>query len=410
MPLHVDAIRRQFPLLRQKVDGRPIIYLDSAATSQKPTVVLDAMRKFYEEENGNPHRGMHPLAESATVAYEGARKTVQEFINAERPEEIVFTKNSTESINLVAKTWGKSLKKGDAVVLTILEHHSNIIPWLQLKEERGIELRWIDIDDEGHLRLEQFDEFLRDGKVKLVAVTGQSNVLGVRPPLETIITKSHATGALVLIDAAQLIGHHPIDVQNLDCDFLAFSGHKLYAPAGIGVLYGKRELLRAMPPFLGGGMMIQSVSAQTFLSADPPQKFEAGTQSVADAVGLAAAIEWLSQCSWKDREAHEQLLINHAHALLQKVKGLRLLGPRNPTEISGCISFVVNSVHPHDLTEILGRKGICLRAGHHCAQPLHRRLEVVATTRLSVAIYTTKQEIDSIPGALEETITRVSRT
>ena len=399
----VSSIRRQFPILRQTVDGHPLVYLDSAATAQKPQAVLDRMRKFYEEENANVHRGMHVLAERTTVAYEHARTIVQKFIHASRPEEIVFTKSCTEAINLVAGSWGKAhLQEDDVVVLSALEHHSNIVPWLQLQEELGISIKWIDIDDHGHVNLDQCRQYLREGNVKLLTITAQSNVLGVRPPLTELITLAHSAGALVLVDAAQSVSHHATDVQAIDCDFLAFSGHKLYGPTGIGVLYGKRKHLESMPPFLGGGMMIQEVYHDRFTPADLPQKFEAGTPPIAEAVGLAAAIEWLGQFSWSDVEAHEQSVLHAAADALQSVAGVHLLGSRMLS--SGCISFTVDDVHPHDLTEILGRRGICLRAGHHCAQPLHRRLGITASTRLSVGIYNVKEEIVGVAPAILDAV------
>jgi len=421
------AVRLQFLILSQPIDGHPLVYLDSAATAQKPQAVLDRMEKFYREENANVHRGMHVLAERATVAYENARVTVQQFIHAQRAEEIIFTKSCTEAINLVAKSWGRAhLREEDVIVLSLFEHHSNVVPWLQLKEELGVEVKWIDCDAHGHLRMEMLEEFLREGNVKIVSVTAQSNVLGVRPPLAEIIAKAHAHGALVFIDAAQFVSHHPTDVQALNCDFLAFSGHKLYGPTGIGVLYGKREHLESMPPFLGGGLMIREVHQDRFTPADLPQKFEAGTPPIAEAVGLAAAIEWLGQYSWEDIEAHEQSLLASASDAFTSIPGLKLLGPaavagyelrvarsRNPKPEtrnlpSGCMSFVIDGTHPHDVTEILGREGICLRAGHHCAQPLHRRLGVAASTRLSVGIYNTREDITACASALITSATRLT--
>jgi cysteine desulfurase/selenocysteine lyase len=398
--LDLRAIRRQFPVLAKELDGQELAYLDDAATTQKPKAVLDALRKFYETQNGNPHRGMHPFAERATLAYEAARQTVRRLLGANRPEEIVFTRGTTEGINLVARTFGETLGKGDIVAVSVLEHHSNIVPWLQLKDRKGIDVRWIGMDDSGHLQMESLDEILETGRVKLVAVTGQSNVLGVRPPLDEIIPRAHEAGAKVLVDAAQLAPHAPIDVQKLDCDFLAVSGHKLYGPMGIGALYGKQELLEAMPPFLGGGMMIEEVREDLFTSASIPGKFEAGTQPVADAVGFAAAIQWMEQFSWADRQAHERTLTEALLEALGSVPDLRILGPGNPDEISGCVSFTLDGVHPHDLTEVLGRQGICLRAGHHCAQPLHRRLGVPASTRVSVGIENTVEEIERLPDAI----------
>lgn len=393
-PMSLDSqdLRRQFPFLHQ--DPTPI-YLDSAASAQKPQAVIDAIEHAYIS-SANVHRGLHAFAEISTTNYEAARDTVRSFTNAAHSDEIIFTRNSTEGINLVARSFGSSLKKGDRIILSLLEHHSNIVPWLQLKEERGIEIEWIDIDGEGHLRMDEYAEAISSGNVKLVSISGQSNVLGIRTPLKEIISMAHKAGARVLVDGAQLIAHTLVDVQDLDCDFFVFSGHKLYGPTGIGVLYGKRELLRSMPPFLGGGMMIREVTTEMFTPADPPQKFEAGTPPVSEAIGLRAAIEWLQTMPIQDREAHEHQLITHAHRELQKIEGLHILGPQNPAERSGVISFTIDGTHAHDLTDILGQKGFALRAGHHCTQPLHDHLGIVASTRLSVALYNTTEEIDAL--------------
>lgn len=399
MPLEVQSIRRQFPILQSQVKGQTLIYLDSAATSQKPSVVLDVMQKFYETQNGNAHRGMHVLAERATEALEGSREKIRSFLNARSTEEIIFTKGCTEAINLVARSLGSTWKKGDAVVTTMLEHHSNIVPWQQLQDS-GIAVRWVPCNQEGTLDLSILQKHLSDGRVKLVAVTAQSNVLGVQPYLTKIIEMAHDAGALVLVDAAQSIAHTRTDVQELGCDFLAFSGHKLYGPLGIGVLYGKKKMLTDMPPFLGGGMMIREVTERGFTSADLPHKFEAGTQPVVEAAGLHAAIDWLMQFSWKDIGDHEQALIAHAAKKLSEIPSLHILGPLGTSRLAlrtsyGCLSFTLDGIHPHDLTDILGQKGICLRAGHHCAQPLHKILGIGTSTRLSVGIYNTKEEIDA---------------
>lgn len=410
MPLNCAAIRRQFPALSGAEGQQPrIVYLDSAASAQKPEAVLQAMDTLYRRQYANVHRGLYPLSEQATEAYEQTRAAARAFIGAEHVDEIVFTKSTTESLNLIARSWGyTNLKRGDAVALTVLEHHSAIIPWMQLKEEKGIEIVWIDIDDQGQLRREELTRALKKGNVKLVSVTGLSNVLGVRPPIRDIVVKAHHAGARVIIDAAQMIGHHPVSVRELDCDFLAFSGHKPYGPTGIGVLYAKRDLLRAMPPFLGGGMMIRTVNRDTFTSADAPQKFEAGTPPIAEAAGLKAALEWLQGIGWQDIEAHETALIRTAFETLGDIPGLRILGPQSPDGISGCVSFAVEGIHPHDLTDLLGQQGFCLRAGHHCAQPLHERLGTNASTRLSVGIYNTEEEIRSLGPALLRAIGTLS--
>ena len=407
--LDLSVIRGQFPILSE------IIYLDNAATAQNPRVVIDSISEFYSTSNANVHRGLHPLAEKATDLYEDARDTVRKFINAKNPEEIIFTKGTTESINLVAQSWGKAnLSEDDKVVPTILEHHSNITPWMQIADETGCEISWIDIDDNGYLRIDQLDDVLAQGNVKLISITGLSNVIGVHTPLNEVISKAHEAGAKVLVDAAQLAAHHQIDVTELDCDFLVFSGHKIYGPMGIGVLYGKKELLESMLPYQTGGGMIREVTSDHFTCAELPEKFEAGTPPVAEAVGLKTAIEWLSQFDWKDIEEHENKLIQLAFSELSSIKNLTILGskptvPTSPTlptipNRSGCISFIFDNIHPHDLTDLLGEKGICLRAGHHCAQPLHRRFGVEASTRLSVGIYNTEEEIMRVKPKIEEVI------
>jgi len=409
MALNAQDIRRQFPLLKNTVNGKPIVYLDSAATTPSPVGVLDRMRAFEEEQRSNVHRGMHQLAEQATEQYEAARLTVQHFTGARFPQEIIFTKNSTEAINLVARCMDGKLRTNDRIVLTLLEHHSNIVPWMQLAERRGLGIDWIGIDTEGHLQMEEYRTYLARGNVKLVAVTAQSNVLGVRPPLEEIIRAARGAGAAVLVDAAQYAAHHRMNVQALDCDFLAFSGHKIYGPTGIGVLFGKRELLEEMPPFLGGGSMIRSVTKAGFSPADLPQKFEAGTPPIAQAIGLKAAIDWLNAYEWKDIETHEQSLIALACKEFGDIPGIRIVGPRRSEERSGCVSFTMEDMHPHDLTYLLGERGICLRAGHHCAQPLHRELGMPATTRLSVGIYNTTDDIHRCAVAIQKTATILQR-
>jgi cysteine desulfurase/selenocysteine lyase len=394
----VAAIRREFPLL---ASSKALAYLDSAATSQKPVSVLDAMDRYERTINSNVHRAMYPLAEEATNAYEGARMTVQKFIGATHVDEIVVTKNSTEALNLVAHGWGvRHMKEKDAVLLTLLEHHSNIVPWLQLKERRGIDVRWVGIDAEGHIDMKTVKKELAKGDVKMVSVTGLSNVLGARPDIAAVTKEAHAHDAAVCIDAAQLAAHHPIDVTEIDCDFLAFSGHKLYGPTGIGILYGKRECLREMDPMMGGGMMIQEVRTDGFTPADPPSRFEAGTPPITEAIGLAAALDWMKKVGWKALIAHEEKLLAHAQESLENIGGLTILGPKKSGDRSGCLSFVLDGVHAHDLTHALGEKGLCLRAGHQCAQPLHRHLGIPASTRLSVAAYNTMEEIDRLAPAI----------
>lgn len=399
MALDTPSIRRQFPLFSTK-EG--LTYLDSAATAQKPQAVLDAMDTFYRTANANPHRGMHGLAEEATAAYEGARKTVQRFLNAAHPEEIVFTKNTTEAINLAAHGMKHHLNQGDAIVLSILEHHSNIIPWMQIAKEKNLELRWVGIDAKGFLKMEELDAHLADGKAKIVAVTGLSNVLGTKPDIHSIVKKSHAAGAKALVDATQLAVHDAVDVQEIDCDFLVCSSHKLYGPTGIGAMYAKKKILETMEPLMCGSMMIGEVTRKDFTLADIPMRFEAGTQPVAEAVGFASALEWLSQFPMEERKAHERALLEKAIDVLSAIDGITILGPKKADDISGCISFTTEGAHPHDLTDILGKNDFCLRAGHHCAQPLHKHLDVPATARLSVGIYNTTEEIEALGPAVEK--------
>lgn len=403
MPLSISDVRRQFPFL--EATPQPI-YLDSAAMAQVPDAVLHAVQQWEHSLRSNVHRGMHDRAEASTIAYEAARSTVQKFLNAKHPDTIIFTKSCTEAINLVARSWGDAhLQQGDAVVLSILEHHSNIVPWLQLKERQGIDVLWVDIDDEGNLRYDQLEQHLHTGRVKLVAITALSNVLGCAPDTARIIDLAHQSGALVLLDAAQAIAHMPMDVQSIDCDFLAFSGHKLYAPTGVGVLYARKSILESMPPFLGGGMMIRNVTTEGFSPAELPATFEAGTPPIAQAIGLAAAMEWLNQYSWEAMQTHERNLLTQATTSLRQISGLQFLPQNSSFSIHhspfGCLSFTLEGVHPHDLTEILGRQGIALRAGHHCCMPLHKRLGIPASTRLSVGIYNTKEELELCAKAID---------
>lgn len=400
MPLDISAIRGQFPFFGRNPE---MVYLDNAATAQKPAVVLDAMREYYETSAGNVHRSMHPLAERATVAYESARSIVRASINARFDDEIVFTKNATEAINLVAHSWAKrNLKKGDAVLLSPLEHHSNIIPWMQLRQQLGIQVEWVAIDASGQLDVAMLHRMFKKKEVKLWAVTGMSNVLGTCPPLEVLIRQAKNEGITVLVDASQLIAHRAVDVSMLRCDFLAFSGHKVYGPEGIGVLYGKRELLENMPPFLGGGSMIREVRPTGFTPADPPQRFEAGTPPVANAVGLAAALDWLSKIPLADREEHEQRLLQAALETVGSIPGIHILGPAEVSARKGCVSFTMEGVHAHDIAEALGQRNICIRAGNQCAQPLHEALGIPASARISVSIYNTEEEVRQIGPVLAE--------
>lgn len=396
---HVSLLRAQFPILDERIDGHALIYLDNAATTQKPIAVLSAMDEYYRHSNANINRGMHVLSERATIAYESARTCIQSLLNAKRREEIIFTRSATEGINLVARSFGEQMPEGSTIILTPLEHHANIVPWLQLKERKNIHLAWARCDEAGTIDLPHLTSLLERGNVSLVCVTGMSNVLGVRTPIADIVHRAHEYGARSLIDAAQLAAHQVIDVQALGCDVLVFSGHKLYGPTGIGVLYGREDVLSSMPPFLGGGDMIETVTEEGFTPAELPRRFEAGTPPIAEAVGLAAAIDWLMPIREKMWE-HEASVLAYAAESLPKVSGLRILGPGS--NYRSCISFTIDGLHPHDISEVLGRSGICLRSGHHCAQILHRRLGLSASTRLSVGAYNTHAEIDACIEALEK--------
>ena len=396
----VERVRADFPILFQPVHGKPLIYLDSAASSQKPAAVIDALDAYYRTSNANIHRGVYWLSEQATAAYEGAREKVARFINARDTRECIFVRNTTEALNLVAQSWGRAnLGPGDTVVLTVLEHHSNIVPWQLIAAERGATLRWIDIDDQGRLRLDDLDRYLATGRVKLVGVTHVANALGTVNSIAEITARAHAAGALVLLDGAQSVPHMPVDVQALDVDFLAFSGHKMLGPMGIGVLWGRRALLEAMPPFLGGGDMIRTVTLEDSTWADLPAKFEAGTPSVADAVGLGAAIDYLGDLGMDAVRAHERELVEYALERLPGVPDLTLYGPEGEDR-GGVISFTLADVHPHDIASILDTEGVAVRAGHHCAQPLMHRLGVDATARASFYVYNTTEDVDRLADSL----------
>lgn len=400
--LDVAKIRQDFPIFERRVRGdKPLVYLDSGATSQKPRQVIDALAQFYTTINANIHRGVYELSEAATLAYDEARAKVAAFIHAADPRECIFVRNTTEGINLVAYSWARAnLQPGDVVVLSVMEHHSNIVPWQILAQERGIILRYLDIDDTGRLRLEQLDTWLERDNVKLVSLTHVSNVLGTITPVTTVVHKAHQAGALVLIDGAQAAPHLPIDVQAMDCDFYVFSGHKMLGPMGIGVLYAKRAILETMPPFLGGGDMIRTVTLEGSTWADPPAKFEAGTPSVADAVALGAAIDYLQHVGMTAIQQHERALLDYALARLDEIPGITLYGPRGDDR-SGVVSFTLGTVHPHDIASILDVEvGVAIRAGHHCAQPLMHRLGVVATARASFYLYNTVEDIDRLVEGL----------
>ncbi|MBO6864846.1 MAG: cysteine desulfurase [Alphaproteobacteria bacterium] len=400
LPYDVDAYRADFPILSETVHGKPLVYLDNGASAQKPKAVIDAMRNAFEHCYANVHRGAYDFSERTTAAYEGARETVRAFLNAKSEREIVFAKNTTEAINLVAYSFGRGLlKAGDAVVISEMEHHSNIVPWQMLRDEKGIELRFAPISDEGELLMDKFAELL-DETVKLVAITHVSNVLGTITPAEKIVDMAHAVGAKVLFDGSQSVMHMPIDVQALDCDFYVFTGHKIYGPTGIGVLYGKEAVLETMPPFLGGGDMISSVTLQKSTWAELPAKFEAGTPPIVEAIGLGAAIDYISGIGLERIAAHERDLLSYAMQRLAAVDNLRVIGTApNKTAV---ISFAMGEAHPHDIATIIDQQGVAVRAGHHCAEPLMHRMGVVGTARASMGLYNTRAEIDRLGEALDK--------
>ncbi|MGC9971269.1 MAG: cysteine desulfurase [Bryobacteraceae bacterium] len=396
--LDVRRVHEDFPALRQIVHGHPLVYLDNAATAQKPQVVLDALMQFYTHDCANVHRGVHLLSERSTAAYEGARETVRGFLNAADAREIVFTHGATESINLVAQTYGRAnLQAGDEILITGLEHHSNIVPWQMLAAEKGAFLRVAPIDDRGEVVLEKFEELLGP-RTKMVALAHVSNALGTINPVRKMIEMAHGVGAVALIDGAQAAPHLKVDVRDLDCDFYAFSGHKVFGPTGIGVLYGKARLLEAMPPWQGGGDMIRSVTFEKTIYNDPPYKFEAGTPHIAGAIGLAAAIEYVTAIGLEPIAAWEHDLLVYGAEALAQVPGVRLIGTAR--EKAAVLSFVLDGVHAHDVSTILDRQGIAIRAGHHCAQPVMERFGVTATSRASLAFYNTRQEIDALVEGL----------
>jgi cysteine desulfurase/selenocysteine lyase len=394
--LDVARVRADFPALHQQVNGRPLVYLDNAATTQKPQAVLDALLGFYSRDCANVHRGVHALSQRATDAYEGARETVARFLNA-RPREIVFTRGTTEAINLVAYSYGSRLSPGDEILITELEHHSNIVPWQMLAERTGARLRVAPIDDRGEIILEEFQRLLGP-RTRIVAVAHVSNALGTVNPVEEICRLAHTYGARVLVDGAQAVPHLAVDVRALDCDFYAFSGHKIYGPTGIGVLFGRWELLEAMPPYQGGGDMIRSVTFEKTLYNDPPYRFEAGTPHIAGAIGLAAAIEYVTRLGLEEIRRHEQQLLEAATRALEEIPGVRIVG--TAAHKAAVVSFVLDGVHPHDVATVLDHEGVAVRAGHHCAQPLMERFGLPATTRASFALYNTLEEVDALARAV----------
>lgn len=396
MNVDFSLLRKDFPILEREVrPGVPLIYLDSAATTQKPASVIKTEQEFYLVHNANIHRGVHTLAEEATGMYENTREKVSRFINASFPEEIVFTRNTTESINLVAYSWArKELKRGDRIILSEMEHHSNLVPWQILSAERGVILEFIPVTEDGLLDLDIYQNLLSTNP-KLVAVSGMSNVLGTINPVAEITRLAHAAGALVLVDGAQFVPHYPINVQALGIDFLAFSAHKMLGPTGVGVLYGRKSLLEAMPPFLGGGDMIKTVHLRSFVPNSIPHKFEAGTPAIAQVAGFGAALDYLNTLGMEAVAAHEQEIIAYALDRLDEISGLHVFGPKAGKK-GGVASFTLQGIHPHDVAQILDAYGIAVRAGHHCVQPLHEKYGISATTRASFYIYSLKEEVDKL--------------
>lgn len=398
--LDVEKIRRDFPLLQEKVYGLPLVYLDNAATTQKPQVVLDALEQYYTTINSNVHRGVHHLSQRATDAYESARKIIARFINAQKPEEVIFTKGTTDGINLVANSFGRSvIKQGDIVLVSAMEHHSNIVPWQIMCEDRGAELQVIPMNEQGELLMDQFSALLND-RVKIIAVTWVSNALGTVNPVHEIISQAHARNIPVLLDAAQAIQHMPVDVQELDVDFLVFSGHKLYGPTGIGVLYGKEEWLDKLPPYQGGGDMIKTVTFAKTIYNVLPYKFEAGTPDISGAIALGTAVEYVQKAGIENIQQWEEQLMEYATQRLQEVEGLRFIGQAKKK--SGAISFLVDDIHPYDLGELLDKQGIAIRTGHHCAEPVMSAFCIPGTVRASFAMYTTMEDIDKLVAGIQK--------
>ena len=399
---NVNKIRNDFPILKQQVNGCPLVYLDNGATSQKPQSVIDAIVNYYSTTNSNVHRGVHTMSQQATDGYEGARAKVRQFINASDDQEIIFTRNTTEGINLVAHSYGRqNIGPGDDIIVSNMEHHSNIVPWQMLCEEKGANLRVVPIDDAGELLVDEYEKML-SSRTKLVSITHVSNALGTILPAAQIARMAHAHGAPILFDGAQAVPHMPVDMQELDCDFYVFSGHKLFGPTGIGILYGKAEYLEAMPPFLGGGEMIKSVTFEKTIYNDLPYKFEGGTPDIAGAIGLGAAIDYVNDLGFDQITAHEDELLRYGTDALSTIEGLKIIGTAEHK--AGILSFVMDLAHPHDIGTILDEQGIAVRTGHHCAQPVMQRFQIPATARASLAFYNTKEDIDALVKGIDRVI------
>jgi cysteine desulfurase/selenocysteine lyase len=399
-PLDVAAIRADFPILDRAVrGGKPLVYLDNAASSQKPRQVIDALSNYYARYNANVHRGIHTLSEEATDAYEEARRKIQRFINAEHPEELIFVRNTTEAINLVAHSYGQRLREGDEILLSEMEHHSNLVPWQMLADRCGARLRFLPLNDDGTIDMSALPGLLND-KTRIVAVSHMSNVLGTINPVEEIVRQAHSAGAVVLLDSAQSVPHMPVDVRAIGADFIAFSGHKMLGPMGVGVLYGRRELLESMPPFLGGGNMIMLVDLEHSTYNELPDKFEAGTPDAGGAIALGVAVDYLSDLGMENVRRHERDITDYAIEVLMGLDDLALYGPKSADARGGVLAFNFAEIHPHDLGTLLDRDGVAIRAGHHCCQPLMRRLGQVATARASFYVYNTREEVDELAASL----------
>ena len=401
-PFDVYKVRDDFPILKQQVNGHPLVYLDNGATSQKPQSVIDAIVRYYTTENSNVHRGVHTLSQHATEDYEAARTKIRRFINAGEDREIIFTRNTTEGINLVAHSYARQhVGPGDDIIVSNMEHHSNIVPWQMVCEEKGANLRVVPIDDTGELLMDEYEKMLGP-RTKLVAITHVSNALGTILPAAQIVRMAHAHGVPVLLDGAQAVPHMPVDMQELDCDFYVFSGHKLFGPTGIGILYGKEEYLEAMPPFMGGGDMIKSVTFEKTIYNDLPYKFEAGTPDIAGAIALGAAVDYVNNLGFDQITAHEEELLRYGTQALSSIAGLKLIG--TAPHKTGILSFTMEAAHPHDIGTILDEQGIAIRTGHHCAQPVMQRFQIPATARASLAFYNTKEDIDALVKGIDRVL------
>ena len=398
----VNSVRNDFPILKQRVNGNPLVYLDNGATSQKPQAVIDAIVEYYTTTNSNVHRGVHTMSQQATDEYEGARSKVREFVNAGSDKEIIFTRNTTEGVNLVAHSYGRNnVGPGDDVIVSNMEHHSNIVPWQMLCEEKGANLKVVPIDDSGELMMDEYQKMLSP-RTKLVSITHVSNALGTILPARQIVDMAHSYGTPVLLDGAQAVPHMAVDMQELDCDFYVFSGHKLFGPTGIGILYGKESYLESMPPFLGGGDMIKSVTFERTIYNDLPYKFEGGTPDISGAIGLGAAIDYVNGLGFDKITAHENELLRYGTEALESIAGVRIVG--TAVHKAGILSFVMDSAHPHDIGTILDEQGIAIRTGHHCAQPVMHRFQIPATARASLAFYNTKEDIDALVKGIDRVI------